>query len=37
MREGHVDDFFGTWTSHDENPDGQFDPDELQQIIFNIP
>lgn len=37
MREGHVDDFFGAWTSHDENPVGQFNPDALQQIVFDIP
>ena len=36
MTEGHVDDFFGAWAAEQDNPD-QFDPDEMKQIIFDIP
>lgn len=35
MTEGHVDDFFGAWYEGDD--DGLFNPDEMQQIIFDIP
>lgn len=36
MTEGHVEDFFGTWCTAEEK-EGNFDPDEYQQIIFDIP
>jgi len=36
MTEGHVDDFFGAWCSPD-NTEGDFNPDELKCIIFDIP
>jgi len=36
MTEGHVDDFFGSW--YPENDDDDFfNPDEIKQIIFDIP
>lgn len=37
MREGHVEDFFGAWSSRQDNPVGHFAPDAMQQIIFEIP
>lgn len=36
MSEGHVEDFFGSWCSEDEQPDS-FDPDEDWQILFDVP
>ncbi|WP_353742576.1 hypothetical protein WHX55_11000 [Pseudomonas fluorescens] len=36
MSEGHVEDFFGSWCSDDEQP-GSFDPDEDWQILFDVP
>lgn len=36
MKEGHVEDFFGAWVAEEEG-DEFFDPDEMQQIIFDIP
>lgn len=36
MSEGHVEDFFGSWCSDDEQP-GAFDPDENWQILFDVP
>ncbi len=36
MKEGHVDDFFGTWTAKEEG-DEFFNPDKMQHIIFDIP
>lgn len=36
MSEGHVEDFFGSWCSDDEQP-GSFDPDENWQILFDVP
>jgi hypothetical protein len=36
MTEGHVEDFFGYWTSDDPTK-GMFDPDENWQVIFDIP
>lgn len=36
MTEGHVEDFFGAWVSHEESDDG-FDPDRDWQLIFDIP
>lgn len=36
MSEGHVEDFFGSWCSDDEQPDS-FDPDEDWQILFDVP
>jgi hypothetical protein len=36
MTQGHVDDFFGAWSSKDPSDD-QFDPDEDLRIIFDIP
>jgi len=36
MKEGHVDDFFGAWLA-DEESDGLFNPDEMHNIIFDIP
>lgn len=35
LTEGHVEDFFGAWYKSDD--DGIFNPDEMQQIIFDIP
>ena len=35
MTEGHVEDFFGAWYESDD--EGIFNPDEMQQIIFDIP
>lgn len=37
IREGHAEDFFGIWSSRQDNPSGQFDPNAMQQIIFEIP
>ena len=34
MTEGHVEDFFGAWYEGDD--EGLFNPDEMQQIIFDI-
>lgn len=36
MREGHVEDFFGAWVAKEEG-DELFNPDEMQNIIFDIP
>lgn len=36
MKEGHVDDFFGAWVSHEEQ-EQHFNPDEMQQILFDVP
>ena len=36
MSEGHVDDYFGAWCGDLEQPD-QFDPDEDQRVIFDVP
>ena len=36
MTEGHVDDFFGAWVNYDEKS-GSFNPDEMKEIIFDIP
>ena len=36
MTEGHVEDFFGVWASQ-EDSDEVFDPDTLNNIIFDIP
>lgn len=36
MREGHVDDFFGAWCD-EEVKLGNFNPDEMTGIIFDIP
>lgn len=36
MTEGHVEDFFGAWFADDEHGE-LFNPDEMQQIIFDIP
>lgn len=35
MTEGHVDGFFGAW--HEGDDEGLFNPDEMHQIIFDIP
>jgi len=36
MKEGHVDDFFGAWAAKQEGGEF-FNPDEMQNIIFDIP
>lgn len=36
MTEGHVEDFFGAWFQQKDDCDF-FNPDEMQQIIFDIP
>lgn len=36
MTEGHVEDFFGAWFQKEDEGD-YFNPDEMQQIIFDIP
>ncbi len=36
MTEGHVEDFFGSWCSSDEDKNS-FDPDTDWQIIFDVP
>ena len=36
MTEGHVEDFFGAWFKKEDEGD-YFNPDEMQQIIFDIP
>ena len=36
MSEGHVEDFFGSWCSDDEQS-GSFNPDEDWQILFDVP
>lgn len=36
MTEGHVEDFFGAWSQKEDEGD-YFNPDEMQQIIFDIP
>lgn len=36
MSEGHVEDYFGSWCSDDEQPDS-FDPDEDWRILFDVP
>jgi len=36
MKEGHVDDFFGSWVA-DEESEEFFNPDKMQHIIFDIP
>lgn len=36
MREGHVDDYFGAWCSQHEDP-SKFNPDEMKNVIFDIP
>ena len=36
MSEGHVEDFFGSWCSDDEN-EASFDPHENWQILFDVP
>lgn len=36
MKEGHVEDFFGAWVA-DKEAEKIFNPDEMQQIIFDIP
>lgn len=38
MTEGHVEDFFGSWTSNSEEiNENEFDPDTNWQLIFDIP
>lgn len=37
MTDGHVDDFFGAWCTEDEENEDKYNPDEYQQIIFDIP
>lgn len=36
MSEGHVEDFFGSWCSPDEQPDA-FNPDDDWLILFDVP
>lgn len=36
MRQGHVEDFFGAWSTEEESHE-QFNPDEMNNIIFDIP
>ena len=36
MTEGHVEDFFGAWTTKEEGSSG-FDPDDNWRIIFDVP
>lgn len=37
MTEGHVEDFFGAWTSETGSETNEFDPDENWGAIFDIP
>jgi len=36
MSEGHVEDFFGSWCSEDDNPNA-FNPDDDWRILFDVP
>ena len=38
MSEGHVEDFFGSWTNHEDDKDeDEFDPDANWRILFDVP
>lgn len=37
MSEGHVEDFFGSWTQDEPGDADEFDPDRDQRILFDVP